>query len=89
MQSELGEKFKEKLLKVASKYVNSNYNLPNYSHLAQDGFKLILPEEESLVQDYAISNTYSVLIEMNNDGLASQKKGYLTDQFYSKVLNTF
>ena len=49
--SELGEKFEEKLLNVASKYINSNYNLPDYSHLTQDGLELILPKGESLVQD--------------------------------------
>ena len=66
-----------------------NHNLPNYSHLAQDSLKLILPEGESLVQDYATSNTYSVLVGMDNEGLESWKKGYTTDQFYSKVLNVF
>jgi hypothetical protein len=89
MYSELGEKFEEKLLNVTSKYVNLNHNLPNYSHLAQDSLKLILPEGESLVQDYATSNTYSVLVGMDNEGLESWKKGYTTDQFYSKVLNVF
>ena len=34
MYSELGEKFEEKLLNVSSKYINSNHNLPDYSHLA-------------------------------------------------------
>ena len=89
MYSELGEKFEEKLLKVASKYINSNQNLPDYSHLAQDSLKLILPEGESLVQDYATSNTYSVLVGMDNEGLEFWKKGYATNQLYSKVLNTF
>ena len=89
MYSELGEKFEEKLLNVASKYVNSNQNLPDYSHLAQNGLKLMLPEGESLVQDYATSNTYSVLVEMDNEGLESWKGSYATDQFYSKVLNAF
>ena len=89
MYRDLGEKFEEKLLNVASKYVNSNQNLPNYSHLTQDGLELILPEGESLVQDYATSNTYSVLVGMDNEGFESWKKGYATDQFYSKVLNAF
>ena len=89
MYSKLGEKFKEKLLDVASKYVNSNYNLPDYSHLAQDGLELILPEGENLVQDYTTSNTYSVLVGMDNEELESWKKGYITDQFFSKVLNAF
>ena len=89
MYSELGEKFEDKLLNVTSKYINSNHNLANYSHLTQDGLELILPEGESLVQDYATSNTYSVFVEMDNEGLESWKKGYTTDQFYSKVLNVF
>ena len=74
MYSKLEEKFKEKLLNVASKYVNSNHNLPDYSHLAQDSLQLILPEGESLVQDYTTSNTYSVLVRMDNEGLESWKK---------------
>ena len=69
MYSELGEKFEEKLLNVTSKYVNSNQNLPDYSHLAHDGLELMLPEGESLVQDYATSNTYSVLVGMDNEEL--------------------
>ena len=89
MYGELGEKFEEKLLNVASKYVNSNHNLPDYSHLAQNGLELMLPEGESLVQDYATSNTYSVLVGMDNKGLETWKESYATNQFYSKVLNTF
>ena len=89
MYGELGERFEEKLLNVASKYVNSNHNLPDYSHLAQNGLELMLPEGESLVQDYATSNTYSVLVGMDNKGLETWKESYATDQFYSKVLNAF
>ena len=89
MYSELGEKFEERLFNVASKYVNSNHNLTNYSHLTQDSLELMLPEGESLVQDYATSNTYSVLVGMDNEGLESWKGSYATDQFYSKVLNAF
>ena len=69
--------------------VNIQLNLPDYSHLTQDGLELIHPEGESLVQDYTTSNTYSVLVRMDNEGLESWKKGYTTDQFYSKVLNAF
>ena len=69
MYGELLERFEEKLLNVASKYVNSNQNLPDYSHLAQNRLKSMLPEGESLVQDYATSNTYSVLVGMDNKGL--------------------
>jgi hypothetical protein len=57
MYIELGEKFKEKPLDVTTKYVNSNCNLHGHSHLALNGLELILPEGESLVQDYTTSNT--------------------------------
>jgi hypothetical protein len=66
MYRELGERFEEKLLNVTSKYVNSDHNLPDYSHLAQNGLELMLPKGESLVQDYTTSNTYSVLVGMDN-----------------------
>ena len=89
MYSELGEKFKQKLLDIASKYINSNHNLPDYFHLTQDSLELIFPEGECLVQDYATSNTYSVLVGMDNKGLESWKKGNTTNQFYSKVLTIF
>ena len=78
MYSKLGEKFEERLLNVTSKYVNLNHNLPDYSHLAQDGLELMLPEGESLVQDYATSNSYSVLVGMDNEGLESWKRSYAT-----------
>ena len=89
MYSELRERFEEKLLNITSKYINPNQNLPDYSHLAQDGLELMLPEGESLVQDYATSNTYSVLVRMDNEKLESWKRSYATDQFYSRVLNAF
>ena len=49
MYSELGEKFEEKLLNITSKYVNSNHDLPDYSHLALDGLELILPLKEKIL----------------------------------------
>jgi hypothetical protein len=85
----LGEEFEEKLLDVASKYINSNTDLPDYSHLALDGLKLMLPKGESLIQDYATSNMYSVLIGIDNEGLESWKKGYSTNSIYSKALGAF
>ena len=89
MYSKLGEKFEDKLLNTATKYVNSSRDLPDYSYLALDGLELILPKGESLVQDYATPNTYSVLVEINNEGLESWKEGYRTNRIYSKVLDAF
>src|ERR1700676_2971683 len=89
MYNKLGENFEEKLRNVAAKYVNSTCGLPDYSHVALDSLKIILPEGESLVQDYTTSNTYSVLVGMDNEGLESWKKSYIADKSYSKVLTAF
>ena len=89
MYSELGEEFEKKLLNVTSKYINLNTNLPDYSHLTSDGLELILPEGESLIQDYTTSDTYSILVGIDSEGLEFWKKGYSTNSIYSKVLDTF
>ena len=84
--SELGEKFEERLLNVASKCVNSISEIPDYSHIAKDGLEMMFPEGEYLVQDYPTSNTYSVLVGMSSDELEEWKKAYANDKLYSKIL---
>ena len=86
MYSELGEKFQEKLLNIASKYVNSSAKIPEYSDITSDGLEIILPEGESLVQDYATSSTYSILVGMNANDLEDWKKAYTANNLYSKIL---
>src|ERR1700683_2460655 len=86
MYSELGEKFKETLLNITSKFVNSATRIPDYSYTALDSLEIPLPEGGSLVQDYVMSSTYSILVGMNADDLEDWKKAYTTDNLYSKVL---
>jgi transposase InsO family protein len=86
MYQDLGEKFEEKLLNVASKYVNSSSEIPDYSYTASNGLEIILPDGDSLSLDYVTSNTYSVLVGMNTDNLNNWKTAYITDKLYSKVL---
>src|ERR1700691_1247941 len=43
------------LLNIASKFVNSTTEIPEYSYTASDGLEIPLPEGRSLVQDYAMS----------------------------------
>ena len=86
MYDELGDKFKEKLLNVASKFVNATAKTPEYSCTVSDGPEIPLPEGGNLVQNYVTSNTYSVLVGMNTDDLEDWKKAYTTDNLYSKVL---
>src|ERR1700683_5035456 len=86
MYSELGEKFEEKVLNVASKFVNSATKVPEYAYTALDSLEILLPEGRSLVQDYATSSAYSILVGMNTDNLEGWKKAYIADNLYSKVL---
>src|SRR6202453_345676 len=85
MYSKLEEKFEEKMLNVASKFVNSTAEIPEYSYTASDSLEIPLPEGGSLVQDYATSSTYSILVGMNTDDLEGWKEAYIADNFYSKV----
>src|ERR1700721_2579324 len=86
MSDELGDKFEEKLLNIASKFVNATAETPEYSCTVSDGLEIPLPEGGNLVQNYATSSTYSVLVGMNADVLKVGKKAYTTDNLYSKVL---
>ena len=86
MYDELGDKFEEKLLNIASKFVNATAETPEYSCTVSDGLEIPLPEGGNLVQNYATSSTYSVLVGMNADDLKDWKKAYTTDHLYSKVL---
>ena len=44
MYSKLGEKFKEKLLNVALKFVNSTTEIPEYTDIALDSLEILLPK---------------------------------------------
>src|ERR1700683_2309628 len=86
MYSELGEKFKEKLLNIGLRFVNSATEIPDYSYTALDSLEIPLPKGGSLVQDYATSSTYSILVGMNTNNLEDWKRAYATDNLCSKVL---
>src|SRR6202050_852964 len=86
MYSELGENFDEKLLNVASKFVNSTTETPEYAYTASGSLEILFPEGGSLVQDYATSSAYSILVRMNTDDLEGWKRAYTADNLYSKVL---
>src|SRR6202050_3878877 len=86
MYNELGEKFKEKLLNVISKFVNSTTEIPEYAYTASDSLEILLPEGGNVVQDYVMSSTYSILVRMNANDLEGWKRAYTTDNLYSKVL---
>jgi len=84
--SELGEKFEERLLNVASKCINSISEIPDYSPIAKDSLEIMFSEGEYLVQDYPTSNTYSILVGMSSNELEEWKRAYMNDKFCSKIL---
>ena len=86
MYDELEDKFEEKLLNVASKFINATAETPEYSCTVSDGLEIPLPQDGNLVQNHATSSTYSVLVGMNADDLEDWNKAYITNNLYSKVL---
>ena len=57
MYDELGDKFEEKLLNFASKFVNATAETPEYSCTVSDGLEIPLPEGGNLVQNYVCHYT--------------------------------
>ena len=68
MYDTLGGKFEEKLLKVASNFVNQELNsLVNYSKRVADTLEFQLPDQSSITSDYHTSETYSTIISISTE----------------------
>ena len=66
MYNALGGEFEEKLLKVASNFVNQELNIPvDYSKRVADTLKFQLPDQSSISSDYHTSKTYSTIISIS------------------------
>ena len=66
MYNALGGEFEEKLLKVASNFVNQELNIPvDYSKRVADTLKFQLPGQSSISFDYHTSKTYSTIISIS------------------------
>ena len=87
MYSELGPRFEEKLLTVASRFVSALDSLDQDSHaFSLPHVTVDLPDRLSLPVDYQTSSSYSVLVSISNDERFRWTEGYSKDSHFSKVL---
>ena len=89
MYDALGGEFEEKLLKVASNFVNQELNSPvDYSKRVADTLEFQLPDQSSITSDYHTSETYSTIISISTEEVEKWKEAYRQDSHLSQVLNT-
>ena len=87
MYDALGGEFEEKLLKVASNFVNQELNSQvDYSKQVADTLEFQLPDQSSITSDYHTSETYSTLISISAEEVKKWKGVCRQDSHLSQVL---
>ena len=87
MYDALGGEFEEKLLKVASNFINQELNSPvDYSKQVADTLGFQLPNQSSITSDYHTSETYSTIISISAEEVEKWKGAYWQDSHLSQVL---
>jgi hypothetical protein len=88
MFEELGEKFEEKLLKVASKFASSE-DLPPSKEIDLGEIELLLPSGEQSTTTYRTSSSYSILIGISSEEIELWRNSYKQDPHFSEVLESW
>jgi hypothetical protein len=87
MYDALGGEFEEKLLKVASNFVNQKLNsLVDYSKRVADTLEFQLPDRSSITSDYHTSEAYSTIILISTEEIEKWKEAYRQDSHLSQLL---
>jgi hypothetical protein len=87
MYDTLGGEFEEKLLKVASNFINKELNSSvDYSKQVADTLEFQLPDQSSITSDYHTSETYSTIISISTEEIKKWKEAYRQDSHLSQVL---
>src|SRR6202040_2714301 len=85
MYEELGPRFEENLLKLASNFALAEEEI-DYKFIAKESIFIPLFDSEDLAQDYETSNTYSIHVGLSLEDLEKWKKGYLSDKLFSRII---
>ena len=87
MYDTLGGEFEEKLLKVASHFINQELNsLVDYSKWVADTLEFRLPDQSSITSDYHTSETYPTIISISMEEIEKWKEAYQQDSHLSQVV---
>ena len=87
MYDALGGEFEEKLLKIASNFVNQELNSPvDYSKWIADTLEFRLPDQSSTTSDYHTSENYLTVVSISAEEIKRWKEAYRQDLHLSQVL---
>ena len=85
MYEELSPRFEENLLELASNFALAEEEI-DYKFIAKESIFIPLSDSEDLAQDYETSNTYSIHVGLSLEDLEKWKKGYLSDELFSRII---
>ncbi|HXP51692.1 MAG TPA: reverse transcriptase domain-containing protein, partial [Bacteroidia bacterium] len=88
MYDELGSRFEEKLLKVASKYINSQEHPTSDVKTYFGEIEVLVPDGEKISTEYHFSKSYNILIHVSPQELGKWKIAYSQDSYFSQILET-
>ena len=89
MYTALGSQFEEKLLKVASNFVEQELReSTDNSKTVSEALEIILPDNTSISPEYYTSEVYSTHIFIGPEELNKWKEAYGRDALLSEVLKT-
>jgi hypothetical protein len=87
MYDALGERFEEKLLKVATNFVvQESIDSVKHSKILTDALEVQLPDRTPMATDYHTSEAYSTIISISAEELNSWKEAYQKDPLLSQIL---
>jgi hypothetical protein len=84
MYEDMGSKFEEKLLNVATRFIHAQDSLGEINSV--DLGEIPLDNEQEMIASYVASRTYNVLVGISEEELNVWATGYLDDPHFSKVL---
>src|ERR1700730_12457996 len=88
MYEELGERFEEKLLRVATRYISSEEDYDGQDPLSSESVEVLTSEGHTLTMPYQTSRSYSILISIDCKELEKWRIGYSQDSHFSKILKS-
>lgn len=87
MYEELGERFEERLLKVATNFVRQEEDTePDYFIMLPESLNIQFQDDSLLTQDYITLNSYALVVSMKEEELDEWTEAYKKDRTFSKVL---
>jgi hypothetical protein len=90
MYEELGPKFEEQLITVASNFATELLSeIPDYVYEGHNMVEFPLMDGKPFCQNYYSSTSYSILVGLSPEELNIWKEAFTTDETFSKVITAY